>query len=226
MVTAKILVVEDYQDVRDLLHDVLSDNYQVVEAVDGVSALAKFHSEQPDLVILDLMLPKVTGESVLKTIRKTANVPVLVLTAIQDKQRVVALLKDGANDYLTKPFDIDELLARVAVQLRQRTPTVERSAQLTYEHISLDSATHQVIVDGNQLSLPKKEFAILQILIAHPKQVFTKESLYETVWGEPYLNAENTLNVHISNLRNKINDLAGTTNKYIISIWGIGVRFA
>lgn len=225
MANAKILVVEDHQDVRDLLSDVLAADYQIVKAVDGVSALAKFNTENPDLVILDLMLPQVTGESVLKTIRKTSNVPVLVLTAIQDKQKVVSLLKEGANDYLTKPFDIDELIARVQVQLRQRATEQPKQTNLTYDNISLGTTIHRVYVNGQELSLPKKEFAILQLFLGHPKQVFTKENLYETVWGEPYMNAENTLNVHISNLRNKVNDLAGTGNKYIISIWGIGVRF-
>ncbi|EHO50041.1 response regulator transcription factor [Lentilactobacillus kisonensis] len=224
MTNTKILIVEDHRDVRDLLRDVLANDYQVVEAVDGVSALAKFNTEAPDLIILDLMLPQVTGESVLKTIRKTSAVPVLVLTAIQDKQKVVALLEEGANDYLTKPFDIDELLARVQVQLRQRTKPLNEQNKLTYGAIVLNPSDHQVVINGQKLPLPKKEFAILQLLLAHPKQVFTKENLYETVWGEPYLNAENTLNVHISNLRNKVNDLAGTPNKYIISIWGIGVR--
>lgn len=225
MASRKILIVEDHQDVRDLLRDVLAANYNVVQAVDGISGLAKFNTENPDLIILDLMLPQVTGESVLKTIRRTSNVPVLVLTAIQDKQKVVALLQEGANDYLTKPFDIDELLARVQVQLRQRATPLPKQPNVTYDEITLDPQIHRVIVKGHELALPKKEFAILQLLMAHPRQVFTKESLYETVWGEPYLNAENTLNVHISNLRNKLNDLAETSNKYIISIWGIGVRF-
>jgi DNA-binding response OmpR family regulator len=225
LASRKILIVEDHQDVRDLLRDVLAANYNVVQAVDGISGLAKFNTENPDLIILDLMLPQVTGESVLKTIRRTSNVPVLVLTAIQDKQKVVALLQEGANDYLTKPFDIDELLARVQVQLRQRATPLPKQPNVTYDEITLDPQIHRVIVKGHELALPKKEFAILQLLMAHPRQVFTKESLYETVWGEPYLNAENTLNVHISNLRNKLNDLAETSNKYIISIWGIGVRF-
>lgn len=225
MANAKILIVEDHQDVRDLLRDVLATDYQVIEAVDGISALTEFNTADPDLIILDLMLPQVTGESVLKTIRKTSAVPVLVLTAIQDKQKVVALLKEGANDYLTKPFDIDELLARVQVQLRQRPNELPQQDQLTYDNISLDPKLHRVVIGGQELNLPKKEFAILQLLMGHPKQVFTKESLYETVWGEPYVNAENTLNVHISNLRNKVNDLAGTSSKYMISIWGIGVRF-
>ncbi|QVI35687.1 DNA-binding response regulator [Lacticaseibacillus chiayiensis] len=222
---AKILIVEDHKDIQALLHDVLSPTYTVVQAYDGIQALTQFHQEHPDLVILDLMLPNVTGESVLTTIRKTSQVPVLVLTAIQDKQKTVSLLQHGANDYLTKPFDIDELLARVQVQLRQNTPsTSANSEQLQVGEIVLDAKRHAVTVNHHPLTLPKKEYAMLALMMRDPHQVFDKRQLYEQVWGEPFLNADNTLNVHISNLRTKINDLAQDP-KYIISIWGIGVRF-
>ncbi|KLI76289.1 MULTISPECIES: response regulator transcription factor [Lacticaseibacillus] len=221
---AKILIVEDHKDIQALLQDVLTPTYEVVQAFDGIQALTQFHHAHPDLVILDLMLPNVTGESVLTTIRKTSQVPVLVLTAIQDKQKTVALLKQGANDYLTKPFDIDELLARVQVQLRQNKPTTaQEDDALQVGEIVLDPKRHAVTVNCRPLTLPKKEYAILALMMRDPHQVFDKRQLYEQVWGEPFLNADNTLNVHISNLRTKINDLAQNP-KYIISIWGIGVR--
>ncbi|MDE3314963.1 response regulator transcription factor [Lacticaseibacillus zeae] len=221
---AKILIVEDHKDIQALLQDVLAPTYEVVQAFDGIQALTQFHRVHPDLVILDLMLPNVTGESVLTTIRKTSQVPVLVLTAIQDKQKTVALLKQGANDYLTKPFDIDELLARVQVQLRQNKPiTAQEDDALQVGEILLDPKRHAVTVNHQPLTLPKKEYAILALMMRDPHQVFDKRQLYEQVWGEPFLNADNTLNVHISNLRTKINDLAQNP-KYIISIWGIGVR--
>lgn len=217
----KILTVEDHQDIQQLLADVLSAEYEIAQAFDGTQALRLFNTFAPDLVLLDLMLPNITGESVLKTIRKTSAVPVIVLTAIQDKPRTVALLQEGANDYVTKPFDIDELLARIAVQLRE--PTTPAATTLTFEHLCLDEQTHRVTVDGQPLELPKKEFALLALLMQHPHQVFDKTSLYETVWGEPFVNADNTLNVHLSNLRTKLNELAPTAH-YIVSIWGIGVR--
>ena len=221
---AKILIVEDHKDIQALLQDVLAPTYEVVQAFDGIQALTQFHQTHPDLVILDLMLPNVTGESVLTTIRKTSQVPVLVLTAIQDKQKTVALLKQGANDYLTKPFDIDELLARVQVQLRQNKPTTaQEDDALQVGEFVLDPNRHAVTVNRRPLTLPKKEYAILALMMRDPHQVFDKRQLYEQVWGEPFLNADNTLNVHISNLRTKINDLAQNP-KYIISIWGIGVR--
>ena len=221
---AKILVIEDHTDIQALLHDILSPKHQVFAALDGISALQSFADHQPDLIILDLMLPNITGESVLKTIRKTSNVPILVLTAIQDKTKTVALLQAGANDYLTKPFDIDELLARVQVQLR--TPNLINNLNnkiLSFNEIYLTVTTHETSINDHPLILPKKEFNILKILLQHPHQVFEKAQIYEMVWGEPYIDAENTLNVHLSNLRIKINELA-TNPQYMISVWGIGIR--
>lgn len=220
----KILLVEDHTDIQDLLHDVLSPQYQILAALDGISALKIFNEQQPDLIILDLMLPNITGESVLKTIRKTSNVPVLVLTAVQSKTKTVALLQAGANDYLTKPFDIDELLARIQVQLRAHSVSAAAESNiLQYNDITLNTSTHQIMVANHPLVLPKKEFNLLKLLLQDPHQVFEKAQLYEAVWGEPYQNAENTLNVHLSNLRIKLNELA-EQSVYIVSVWGIGVR--
>ncbi|WP_204122931.1 response regulator transcription factor [Lacticaseibacillus mingshuiensis] len=216
-----ILVVEDHEDIQALLKQVLSDQYQVAQAFSGSEALTVFDTAKPDLVLLDLMLPTIDGDSVLKLIRRHSQVPVIVLTAITDKQRTVALLKNGANDYLTKPFDIDELLARIQVQLRATVIIPE--THLCFEAIDIDTATHTVQIAGHPLTLPKKEFAMLSLLTAHPHQVYNKQALYEAVWHEPFLNADNTLNVHLSNLRTKINDLAPEPH-YIVSLWGIGVR--
>lgn len=234
---ARILVVEDNQDIQSLLHDVLVPDYEVTAALDGVQALQESSKESFDLIILDLMLPGVTGESVLKRIRRTSETPVLVLTAIQDKSRIVSLLEAGANDYLTKPFDIDELLARVRVQLRSSNgldtamnpddSSIARNTanRISVDDVSLEPATHRVWVGEQEIVLPRKEFSLLQVLMRNPKQVFSKQKLYELVWDEPYIGAENTLNVHLSNLRTKINDAAPGSVKYIVAIWGIGVRF-
>lgn len=223
MLKSKVLIVEDHHDILDLLHDVLSSQYLVEDAKDGIEALKKFKSFNPDLLILDLMLPGIMGESVLKTIRKTSSVPILVLTAIQDKSKIVEILTAGANDYLTKPFDLDELVARVKVQLRSKEYKSELDL-ISYKEITIFSKRHLVQINGQDLMLPKKEFEILKLLLKNPHQVFEKEQIYESIWGEPYINAENTLNVHISNLRLKIEEVLGDT-KYIKSIWGIGVRF-
>lgn len=218
-----ILTIEDNHDIQDLLAEVLRPQATVLRAFDGVQGLQMFHQSQVDLIILDLMLPGITGESVLKQIRKkTTAVPVLILTAIQDKEHVVSLLNHGANDYLTKPFDLDELLARINVQLRNSKRALP-SGQLTVGELCLNAKEHSVTVNGQPLDLPKKEFTLLSVLMRDPHQVFPKSKLYELVWAEPYLDSENTLNVHLSNLRNKINALT-VDRTYITTVWGIGVR--
>jgi DNA-binding response OmpR family regulator len=174
-----------------------------------------------DLIILDLMLPGVTGESILQTIRETDSIPILVLTAVQDKAKTAALLTAGANDYLTKPFDIGELKARVAVQLRSRQP---QQNKLHVGTITLNLRSRETLVADHPISLARKEFDLLAHLMAQPHRVFSKEELYNTVWHEDYLGAENTLNVHLSHLRTKLNADDPQAN-YIQSVWGIGVRF-
>lgn len=217
-----ILVVEDNQDIQALLAEVLQTDYQVLQADDGASGLQQFQHGSVDLVILDLMLPGITGESVLKTIRKKSSVPILVLTAIQDKQKIVELLNAGANDYLTKPFDLDELLARVTVQLRQTTKPKDK---LQVGAVCLDIHTREAKVNDHVLNLTKKEFALLKMLMSHPHQVFEKATLYEQVWQEPYFDAENTFNVHLSKLRHKLEQWLPQDQHYLVTVWGIGVRF-
>lgn len=225
-----ILVVEDQEDIQSLLKDVLGETYRIVQATTGAQALARFQQEEPDLILLDLMLPVITGDSVLKAIRRMSSVPVIILTAIQDKTRTVSLLEQGANDYVTKPFDIDELRARVRVQLRQSVALKadadtagESDARICFEGIELDRMEHTVSVDGHRVDLARKESAILELLMDHPHRVFEKEDLYRQVWNQPYINADNTLNVHLSTLRTSLNRYAGS-QRYIVSVWGIGVR--
>lgn len=217
----KILIIEDNVDIQALLFDVLSKNYLIYKSLDGVSGINDFKSIHPDLIILDLMLPQINGESVLKIIRKQNNTPIIVLTAIQSKAKIVTLLQDGANDYLTKPFDISELEARIKVQLRNQT--ISPSNSLIFDDIVLNDQTHQVLVKQKPIELSKKEFHLLQIFLAHPHQVFEKSQLFQIVWHEEYFeSSENTLNVHISNLRRKL--LIASGKNYLISIWGIGIR--
>lgn len=218
----KILIIEDNEDIQALLFDVLSQNYLIYKALDGVSGINEFKNVQPDLIILDLMLPQIDGESVLKVIRSQSAVPIIVLTAIQSKTKTVNLLHEGANDYLTKPFNIDELQARIEVQLRNQT--TENTNLLSYADIELNDQTHSVTANHQTLLLSKKEFNLLQILLAHPHQVFEKSQLFQMVWHEEYFdNSDNTLNVHISNLRKKLQE--ATAHEYITSICGIGIRF-
>lgn len=220
---SKILIIEDNEDIQSLLFDVLSNNYLIYKALDGISGINEFKNIQPDLIILDLMLPQINGESVLKVIREQSPVPIIVLTAIQNKSTTVDLLNNGANDYLTKPFDIAELQARIQVQLRNRIQ-VQNEHLLVYDNIKLNNQTHQVIANKQQIVLSKKEFNLLQIFLSHPHQVFEKSQLFQMVWHEEYFeSSDNTLNVHISNLRHKL--ASATGQNYLISIWGIGLRF-
>lgn len=217
---AKILVIEDNQDIQSLLIDVLPQ-HQLTAARNGATGLSAWKNGTFDLIILDLMLPGVTGESILQTIRQTDSVPILVLTAVQDKAKTAALLTAGANDYLTKPFDIGELQARVAVQLRATQP---QQSILHVGNVTLNLRSREALVADQPLTLARKEFDLLAQLMAQPHRVFSKEELYNAVWHEDYLGAENTLNVHLSHLRTKLNTDATPTN-YIQSVWGIGVRF-
>lgn len=215
---ATLLLIEDNPDIQALLQTVLAAQYTVLAATDGPSGLRRFGESAVDLVLLDLMLPGITGESVLKQIRQQADTPVLVLTALQDKAHIVALLNAGANDYLTKPFDLDELQARIRVQLRTQAPPTT----LAVGELQLDAVTHAVTVGGRAVDLPKKEFALLALLMRHPHQVFEKAQLYQQVWQAPYLDGENTLNVHLSHLRARLNAVAD--QQYVTTVWGIGVR--
>ncbi|WP_334351570.1 response regulator transcription factor [Companilactobacillus sp. HBUAS56257] len=218
----KILIIEDNQDIQSLLFDVLSNDYLVYKSINGISGIKDFKSIKPNLIILDLMLPQINGESVLKIIREQSQIPIIVLTAIQSKEKTVALLNDGANDYLTKPFDIAELQARIQVQLRNTSQS--KSNFLSYDNIFLNDSTHKVTANKKSLNLSKKEFYLLRLLLSHPHQVYEKSQLFQLVWKEEYFeSSDNTLNVHISNLRHKLN--VATGKDYIVSIWGIGIRF-
>ncbi|MDR2546635.1 MAG: response regulator transcription factor [Lachnospiraceae bacterium] len=172
------------------------------------------------LVLLDLMLPGKTGIEVLAEIRKHHHIPVIVLTAVSDKESVTALLKAGANDYITKPFDNSELLARIEVQLRDSVPV--KTKQLCFQALILDLEQFDGFINAKALGLSKREFEIMRLLMENPKKVFTKNNLYESVWNDEYLGDDNTINVHISKIRSKINK--HTDDEYIQTVWGIGFK--
>lgn len=222
----RILIVEDDSQLHELIETLLADTYQTVSAYSGTEALLLLKQEQFDLILLDMMLPGLTGDQLLLKIREHMATPVIILTAMQDKKIVSQSLLNGADDYLTKPFDVDELLARISVQLR-RNPVVETTVReiLAYKEIELNLTTFQLTRQSESLDLSKKEAAILTLLIEQPKKVYTKEALYEQVWQESYYGDENTINVHISNLRKKL-ALLDPDNTYIETVWGIGVKLS
>ncbi len=174
------------------------------------------------VILLDLMLPGIPGEEVLKEIRRRGNEPVIILTAKDTIDDKVEFLRNGADDYVTKPFDIKEIVARVEVQLRRRGELLCEE-ELSYHGLKLDKEHFCVMVDGAELSkITKQEFAILELLLKHPKKVFSKEEIFEYAWEDSYIGETKTLDVHISHIRKKIKEV--TEKEYIETVWGIGYR--
>lgn len=220
----KILIIEDDNALHDLIETILSENYQTASAYSGTEGLLLLSVDSFDLILLDMMLPGMSGEELLLKIRETSSVPVIILTAITDKKIVTTSLLNGADDYMTKPFDVDELLARISVQLRKSQPDTLVNQQI-YKNIELDLSTFQIKTKQKIIDLSKKEAEIFNLLIKHPKKVYTKEDLYTQVWQEAYYGDENTINVHVSNLRKKLAQL-DDSETYIDTVWGIGIKLA
>jgi len=219
----KILIAEDDLHINEMLCELLKqNNFLPTAAFSGTEALLRLSHENFSLMLLDLMLPGKTGEEVLSEVCSTKDIPVIVLTAKTDKETIVKLLRLGAADYLTKPFDNNELLARIEVQLR-RIEAKTNTEKLEYKNIILDLNRFDAMINNKEVGLSKREFEILKLMMSEPKKVFTKNNLYETVWGGEFLGDDNTINVHISKLRNKLN-VVDSSQEYIQTVWGIGFK--
>ncbi len=222
----KILIVEDDKYINELLSIIVEQNgFETVEAFSGTEGKLLFELEQPDLVLLDLMLPGITGEEFIREIRMISDVPIIVITATEGKESMIHILNAGADDYLKKPFDRDELLARIGSVLRRNRTAVnvpEELFILEYENLSINLESRVVELCGEELELTKIEYEIIKLLMENSKKVFTKRNLIDSVWQDVYTD-ENTLNVHISNLRNKLSKLDPDT-EYIKTVWGIGYK--
>ena len=219
-----IMVVEDDTNINGLLKTVLEkEGYQVIQAFSGTEAeLVLKMKQEVTLVLLDLMLPGVSGEKVLKSIREKGNIPVIVLTAKDSLDEKIGMLTQGADDYITKPFEIPEVLVRIQVQLRHMGRDMERN-QIVYRNLMLDKSNYEVSIGKQKIpKFTKQEFAILELLASHPKRVFSKEEIFTYAWEEPYMGETKTVDVHISNIRKKIKIV--TEEEYIETIWGIGYR--
>lgn len=218
------MIVEDDTNINNLLKTALEKaGYEVIQAFSGTEAgLILQMQKSISLILLDLMLPGLSGEEVLKNIREKGNIPVIILTARDSLDEKIGLLTQGADDYITKPFELPEVLARIQVQLRHAGRETE-SSQIAYGNLVLDKTTYQVKIEGKEIpKITKQEFAILELLVSHPKQVFSKEDIFSYAWDEPYMGETKTLDVHISNIRKKIK--AVTSDDYIETVWGIGYR--
>jgi len=224
---SRILVIDDEPNLRHTVSYALKqEGYEVVSAGDGEEGLGLFASAAPDLVILDVMLPKVDGFEVCRRIRKTSRVPVLMLTARDTELDKVVGLEIGADDYLVKPFSMRELVARVRAMLRRSAPVSDLTAPAQIEHdgLHIDTAKHRVMRDGQEITLRPKEFDLLVALARSPGQVFSREQLLNSVWGLDHAGDSRTVDTHVKNLREQLGENADAP-RWIETLRGVGYRF-
>jgi two-component system response regulator RegX3 len=222
----RVLVVEDEQSLREpLVYLLEKEGYEVLDAADGNAAIELFKSTNPDIVLLDLMMPGMSGNEVCRVIRQTSNVPVIMLTAKDSEIDKVVGLEIGADDYVTKPYSTRELLARMKAVLRRNSePTPVTDGLLEGGPVSMDVDRHMVFVNGQKVAMPLKEFELLEFLLRNPGRVLTRGQLIDRVWGGDYYGDTKTLDVHIKRLRSKIED--DPANPVLIqTIRGLGYKF-
>lgn len=221
----KILVVEDDNAINDLLANILRDEkYKVTQAFSGTEARFCLREEEYQVILLDLMLPGVSGENLILEIREKYKSTIIVISAKDDIDSKINILKMGADDYITKPFDEREVLARIEVVLRRSLKNKENEKSIFfYKDIKLNTLSRKVFIGTDEIQLTVKEFDILELLITNPNKVFSKSNIFESIWKDNFLGDENTVNVHVSNLRGKLNKLNKKEN-YIKTVWGIGFK--
>lgn len=220
----KILIIEDNKDVNLLLAETLKqEGYEIKSIFDGFSAINTIKSDDYSLILLDIMLPYKSGDEILKEIREFSDVPVIIISAKDMVGIKIDLLKLGADDYITKPFDLGEVAARVLSQLRRNHKQSGKTKKLEYKDMTIDMDNKIIAVNGSELSLTAKEYYILELLVSNKGKVFSKANIYETIWEEDYLGDDNAIKTHMSNLRNKIKK-ANPNEEYIETVWGLGYR--
>ena len=227
---AKVLIVEDDADINNLICETLTKHgLKCTQAYSGSEGLLNFKNDTFDLAILDLMMPGMTGESLTKTIRETSKIPIIVVSAKCSTDSKVDLLAMGADDFLAKPFEVKELIARVDVQLRHlsysgREESSDGKNILSFKDLVLNKDTFEATLKGQELMLTRQEYKILELFMLYPSKVFSKQEIFEYAWNEYYIGEDKTINVHISNIRAKMKKI--TEDEYIDTIWGIGFRLA
>jgi two-component system response regulator RegX3 len=222
----KILVVEDEQSLREpLVYQLVKEGYDVIEAADGDEAIREFKAHEPDLILLDLMLPKRNGNDVCQTIRQTSNVRIIMLTAKDSPIDKVVGLEIGADDYVTKPYETPELFARIKAVLRRGVePQVEIGNVIEAGSVRMDIERHEVEVNGQRVQMPLKEFELLELLLENVNRVLTRGQIIDRVWGANYFGDTKTLDVHVKRIRSKIED-DPSRPKHLVTVRGLGYKF-
>ena len=219
-----ILVVEDDHNISDLIQMYLvKEGFDVRTAADGGAAIAEFQRQSPDLILLDIMLPVMDGWSVCAKIRETSKVPIIMLTAKGEVMDRIQGLEMGADDYIVKPFEMKELIARINAVLRRTEIPVDTSKRLNFDKLTIDLDSYALTVDGKKVDTPPKELELLYHLAATPNRVYTRNQLLDEVWGFDYFGDSRTVDVHIKRLREK---LEGVSEKWSVkTVWGVGYKF-
>ncbi|GAA0787870.1 response regulator transcription factor [Hathewaya limosa] len=226
----KILVVDDEREIVDLIDLYSKNNYKIIKAYDGIEALGKLENEKVDLAIVDIMMPNMDGYNLIKNIRKSKDFPIIIISAKGEGFDKIIGLDLGADDYVTKPFDPLELMARVNAQLRRYNINVDREEAnskkdvITIGDLVLDKEGFSLKKNGEEVQLTSTEYKIVELFMTNPNKVFTKKNLFESVWNEPYFYEDNAIMVHISKVREKIEDDTKSP-QYLKTIRGLGYRF-
>ncbi len=222
-----ILVVEDDVDINNLITKTLKNKeFQITQAFSGSEASLQLSICEFDIILLDLMLPGITGEELIKKIRTIKEIPIIVISAKTSLQDKIKVLNLGADDYITKPFESEEIIARVNSQLRRYRKfdmQLNKNKEYKFKELTLNEESRQVKVKNIDLALTAHEFDILCILLKNPNKVYSREALYESVWKNGYYGEDNSVNVHVSNIRKKIKEIS-LDEEYIKTVWGIGFK--
>ena len=226
----RVLIVEDDENINNLLREALTKHgLNCTQAFSGTEGLIVFKGDKFDLVLLDLMMPGMDGQTLTQRIREVSQVPIIIVSAKSNVDSKVDLLTTGADDFIGKPFELKELIARVDVQLRHKEDEenqddIEHAKVMSFKDLTLDGEKYQVTVKGEDIGLTRQEFRILELFLKYPGKVFSKREIYEYAWNDVYIGEDKTINVHISNIRTKIKKIS--EDEYIDTIWGVGFRLA
>ncbi len=226
MQNQRILVVDDDRNICELIRLYLEkEGFSVTMAHDGQAAITQFKESTPSVVLLDVMLPKMDGFQVCREIRRISNIPIIMLTAKGETFDKVLGLELGADDYMVKPFDNKELVARIKAALRRYDPKDDTEKEIVYPNLVVNLSNYELKINGNQLDIPPKELELLYFLATNPNKVFTREQLLEMVWGFDYFGDSRTVDVHVKRLREKL-ELAGEGQNWALkTVWGVGYKF-